>query len=189
MPFGKTFSQAAHGRARLGLRLGDLPETPVLLPITATTRHEPTQATWPTYSFTGAAHITANGAGVYRRPIQWSFVQRANSSTTQSSANQFIDVSSFVQTPANVFGNTARTAPYNIYSPGNYQLDLGLARSFPLHLGESSRLSLRAELYNVTNHTFFAVASTVWGNSNFGQVTQSPSYNRRAAQLSGRIEF
>jgi hypothetical protein len=58
-----------------------------------------------------------------------------------------------------------------------------------LHLGESSRLNLRAEMYNLTNHTLFGVASTVWGTGNFGQVTSTPAYTRRAAQLSGRIEF
>jgi hypothetical protein len=85
--------------------------------------------------------------------------------------------------------NAARTAPYNLYGPGNYQLDIALVRSFPLHLGESSRLNLRAEMYNLTNHTFFGVASTAVGNSSFGDVTTNASYNRRAAQLSGRIEF
>lgn len=91
--------------------------------------------------------------------------------------------------PAYTFGNAARTAPYNLYGPGNYQLDLSLVRSVPLHLTESSRLNFRAEMYNVTNHTFFGVASTAVGNANFGTVTTNASYNRRAAQFSARIEF
>jgi hypothetical protein len=91
--------------------------------------------------------------------------------------------------PNYTFANAARTAPYNLYGPGNYQLDLALVRSFPLHLGETSRLNLRAEMYNVTNHTFFAVASSAVGNASFGDVTTNASYNRRAVQLSGRIEF
>jgi hypothetical protein len=91
--------------------------------------------------------------------------------------------------PAYTFGNAPRTAPYGLYGPGNYQLDIALVRSFPLHLGESSRLNLRAEMYNVTNKTFFAVAGTAVGSSNFGTVTNSPNYARRAVQLSGRIEF
>jgi hypothetical protein len=141
----------------------------------------------PTYnpSFAGPARIHGKwGDGVTAANFNTS-----NSSITQSSANQFIDVSAFQTTASYVFGNTARTAPYNIYGPGNYQLDIGLLRSFPLHLGESSRLNLRAEMYNVTNHTLFGVASTVWGASNFGQVTNNANYNRRSAQLSGRIEF
>jgi hypothetical protein len=91
--------------------------------------------------------------------------------------------------PAYTFGNSPRTAPYNLYGPGNYQLDLAMVRSFRLHLTESSKLNFRAEWYNVTNHTQFAVASTVVGNTSFGTVTQSPNYNRKAAQFSARIEF
>jgi hypothetical protein len=91
--------------------------------------------------------------------------------------------------PAYTFGNAPRTAPYNLYGPGNYQLDIALVRSIPLHLTEATKLTLRAEMYNVTNHTLFGVASTQVGNASFGQVTTNSNYNRRAIQLSGRIEF
>jgi hypothetical protein len=91
--------------------------------------------------------------------------------------------------PSYTFGNSPRTAPYNIYGPGNYQLDLGLNRSFPLHITEASKLNIRAEWYNVTNHTLFGVASAAVGNANFGQVTTSPIANRKAAQFTARIEF
>jgi hypothetical protein len=91
--------------------------------------------------------------------------------------------------PSYTFGDSPRTAPYNLRSPGNYQLDLAMVRSFPLHITETSKLNFRAEWYNVTNHTLFGVASTVLGSSTFGQVTQSSNYNRKAAQFSARIEF
>ncbi|HZL53180.1 MAG TPA: carboxypeptidase regulatory-like domain-containing protein [Terracidiphilus sp.] len=87
------------------------------------------------------------------------------------------------------FGDAPRTAPYNINGPGNYQLDLAMVRSFPLHITEASKLDFRAEWYNVTNHTLFAVASTAVGNANFGQVTQSGNLNRKSAQFSARISF
>jgi hypothetical protein len=90
--------------------------------------------------------------------------------------------------PLYTFANGARTAPYGLTGPGNYQLDISLVRSFPLHLTEASRLDFRAEMYNVTNHTFFGVVSQL-GSSSFGDVTTNANYNRRAAQLSGRIEF
>ena len=51
------------------------------------------------------------------------------------------------------------------------------------------RFNFRAEMYNVTNHTLFGVASTAWGATNFGQVTTNANYNRRSAQLSARVEF
>jgi hypothetical protein len=148
----------------------------------------PAGACMPSYNpnFTGQARINGKwGQGVTAA----NFSNTTGNSTTQSLPNQFIDVRGFQATPNFVFGNTARTAPYNIYGPGNYQLDLALVRSFPLHLGESSRLNLRAEMYNVTNHTLFGVASTVWGSPNFGQVTNNPNYNRRSVQLSGRVQF
>ncbi len=150
----------------------------------------PAQSTcMPTYNpnFSGSARIH----GKWGQGVTAASASIANSATplTQSSANQFIDVRGFQTTGAYLFGNTSRTAPYNIYGPGNYQLDIGLARSIPLHFTESARLNLRAELYNVTNHTLFGVSSLAWGSTNFGQVTTNPNYNRRSAQLSGRFEF
>jgi hypothetical protein len=131
----------------------------------------------PSYNsaFTGPARINGKwGKGV----------TLANYNSTS-----FIDSSAFIKTPDYYFGNVPRTAAYNIYGPGNYQLDLGMSRSFPLHLGESSKLDFRAEWYNVTNHTLFGVASTAWGNSNFGKVANNSSANRKAAQFSARISF
>jgi len=101
----------------------------------------------------------------------------------------FIDSNAFTTTPDYMFGNTARTAPYNLYGPGNYNLDFSLRRSFGLHLSESSKLSLEADMYNVTNHTQFDVANTSFGNKSFGQVSGTQANGRRAVQLSGRIEF
>ena len=131
----------------------------------------------PTYSSSYSGNARING--------KW------GQGVTRSNYNKinFIDSSAFTTTPSYMFGNTARTAPYNLYGPGNYNLDLSLRRSFGLHLGESSRLNLQADMYNVTNHTQFAVASSVFGNSSFGQVSGGQANTSRAIQLSGRIEF
>jgi hypothetical protein len=143
----------------------------------------------PTYnpSFSGSARIH----GKWGQGVTAASASIANTATplTQSSANQFINVGAFQTTGAYLFGNTARTAPDNLYGPGNYQLDIGLNRSIPLHFSDAARLNLRAEMYNVTNHTLFAVSSLAWGATNFGQVTTNPNYNRRSAQLSARIDF
>jgi hypothetical protein len=87
------------------------------------------------------------------------------------------------------FGDSPRTAPYNLTGSGNFQLDLAMVRSFPLHITPTTKLNFRGEWYNVTNHTQFAVASTVVGNAAFGQVTSNGTANRKAAQFSARIEF
>jgi hypothetical protein len=87
------------------------------------------------------------------------------------------------------FSDAPRTAPYGLTGPGNYQLDLAMVRSIPLHITETSKLNIRAEWYNVTNHTLFGIASLAVGNSSFGQATQSSASARKAAQFSARIEF
>ncbi len=131
---------------------------------------------------TGAISYIAASGGTQAAPTG-PFIAPSQLATTTA----FPNGSPFA--PNYTFPNAARTAPYNLYGPGNYQLDIALVRSFPLHLGESSRLNLRAEMYNLTNHTFFGVASAAVGNASFGDVTTNANYNRRAAQLSGRIEF
>ncbi len=112
-----------------------------------------------------------------------------NNSLTAPIAQQFINPAAFAYPNAYQFGNTSRTAPYGITGPGNYNLDLALVRSFPLKFTENAHLNFRAEWYNVTNHTKFAVASTVFGNSNFGEVAPDGSATRKSAQFSARIEF
>jgi len=131
----------------------------------------------PTYNpaFTGPARINGKwGQGI---------------TAANPGAISYINSNAFLTTPNYQFGNTPRTAPYNLYGPGNYQLDIALARAFPLHLSEASKLSLRAEMYNVTNHTWFGVASLAAGNGSFGEITTNTNYARRAVQLSGRIDF
>ena len=126
-------------------------------------------------AFSGNAHI--NG--------KWGQGYTAGMSTPPS----YINSSAFAVAPAYKFGNSPRTAPYNLSGPGNYDLDIALVRSFPLHITEATKLNFRAEMYNVTNHTKFNVASVAYGNGSFGQVTNDPTATRKAVQLSARIDF
>jgi hypothetical protein len=136
--------------------------------------------TWANYN------ATSGGAPV----ATTTFVVPSTGTTTATASGPFMNpVTGILSSYAYQMSDAQRTAPYNIYGPGNYQLDLALVRSFPLHITEASKLDFRAEWYNVTNHTLFAVASTAVGNANFGQVTQTPNLNRKSAQFSARIEF
>jgi hypothetical protein len=104
-------------------------------------------------------------------------------------APHYIDSNAFVL-PANyTYGNAPRTGAYGLFGPGNYNLDIALIRNFSLKFSESAKLQFRADMYNVTNHTKFAVASTAWGNSTFGQVTNDTTAKSRQIQLQGRIQF
>jgi hypothetical protein len=195
MPFGKTvFAGNAWSRAILGgFKFSEIFQafsgSPLFI-TSSTCNPNPAQSSFGGSNGACMPSLNPAFAGSARINGKWGQgVTAANYNATNTASNKFIDSGAFVPNTAYQFGNSPRTAPYNIYGPGNYNLDLALVRSFPLHLGESSRLTLRAEMYNVTNHTKFAVASTVWGNNNFGQVAPDTTATRKSAQLSGRIEF
>jgi hypothetical protein len=89
--------------------------------------------------------------------------------------------------PNYTFGDAPRTAPYGLTGPGNFDLDISLRRTFPLHL-DGAKLSVQADLYNVTNYVLFSGIGVTVGSSNFGQPS-SQFNNPRSAQLSARLEF
>lgn len=126
-----------------------------------------------------------NFAGSARQNGRWG----KGVTTGNATSKTFINSSAFVATPNYYFGNLPRTAPYNLYGPGNYQLDLSLSRSFPLHFIEGGKFDFKAQWYNVTNHTQFAVASSAYGSSTFGMVTSNSAANRKAAQFTARLSF
>ncbi|HEY5331198.1 MAG TPA: hypothetical protein VIJ79_15055 [Acidobacteriaceae bacterium] len=112
--------------------------------------------------------------------------------TAQSlKTTSFINSAAFMHAPttaaAPLFGNLARTAPYNLYGPGNYNLDISLRRTFQLGI-ENAHLMLQADLYNVTNHTQFGGITTTFGSTTFGTVSSQVN-NSRDAQLTAKIEF
>jgi hypothetical protein len=106
---------------------------------------------------------------------------------------QFINPAAFITTPstatAPLFSNAARTAPYGLNGPGNYNVDVSLRRSFGLGF-EGAHLLLQADLYNVTNHTQFGGINLAFSPTStaFGTVSTQAN-NSRGAQLTGRIEF
>jgi len=87
---------------------------------------------------------------------------------------------------AYTFGDAARTAPFGMYGPGNYDIDISLRRNF--NLTERAHLTFEGDLYNLTNHTQFLVGGTAFGSSNFGTVSGQAN-SSRDAQLSLRFEF
>jgi len=142
--------------------------------------------TWKNYS------DTTNAASYFVQPSTCNIspCTTAANPTLANAAGPFIAPGTGIQSLYNYqISDAPRVAPYGISGPGNYQLDLALVRSFPLHITEASKLNFRAEWYNVTNHTLFGVASTAVGNANFGQVATNSSANRKSAQFSARIDF
>ena len=110
---------------------------------------------------------------------------------------QFIDPTAFIITPstaaAPLFSNAARTAPYGLTGPGNYDVDISLRRTFGLGF-EGVHVMLEGDLYNLTNHTQFGGITTSFTSTSgtpgapFGTVSTQAN-NSRQAQLTARIEF
>jgi hypothetical protein len=191
MPFGRdVFASHAWQRAVFGgFQLSEIFQAFSGSPLAITgssCQTNPSQVTCePTINpgFSGNPHINGHwGQG---------YLAGMSNPPSYISPNVFVPIASLNTplAPAYTFGNAPRTAAFNLYGPGNYNLDMALVRSFPLKFTESAKLNFRAEMYNVTNHTKFAVASTSWGNSSFGQVVTDPTATRKAIQLSGRIQF
>jgi hypothetical protein len=104
----------------------------------------------------------------------------------------YINPAAFTTTPAYMFGNAARTAPYGIMGPGTYQLDISLRRTFPIY--KRASLLFEGDMFNVTNHTFFAVSTSSLSFSSSttpmgtisGQSSLEPS---RDMQFAAKLQF
>jgi hypothetical protein len=112
---------------------------------------------------------------------------------------QILNPLAFVQ--PNGLGNTSRN---EFSGPGVFNVDLSLSRTFPVaRLGESGRLTLRADAYNVLNHANLntpisvTLSSPGFGQALYGRVEQNTSFpsvtpfreTPRQVQLLLRIEF
>ena len=118
-------------------------------------------------------------------------------SATPKAVN-YLDANAFISTPGNSgynFGNAPRTAPYNLYNIGNYNLDLGLRRTFPLY--DRFKLTFQADGFNMTNHVQFGGITTSLANCttttalptcDFGTVTKQNN-GSRDFQLAGKLNF
>jgi hypothetical protein len=95
---------------------------------------------------------------------------------------RFFNTAAF-STPAPFqFGNSGRNV---LTGPGSSTIDVAAVRRFAF--GETVKLSLRAEAFNLANHANFDLPRRTVGEPDFGRVTSSgPS---RQVQLGLRLEF
>jgi hypothetical protein len=90
----------------------------------------------------------------------------------------------FFNNPAGTVGNTARAA-FN--GPGYFDIDASLFKTF--RITESVRFQIRAEAFNLLNHTNFAIA-TQFRDINAPQAFDITSaFPPRVIQFAGRLEF
>jgi hypothetical protein len=134
--------------------------------------------------------VAAGFTGPGRINGKWGQGATATSSPSYLNANAFVPIATLTEAGspyAYTFGDAARTAPFGMYGPGNYDIDISLRRTFNM-LTERFHLTLEGDLYNLTNHTQFTVGGTAFGSANFGTVSGQAN-SSRDAQLSLRFEF
>src|SRR5580693_2166831 len=121
---------------------------------------------------------------------KWGKDATATSSPVYLNANAFVPIATLTEANspyAYTFGDAARTAPFGMYGPGNYDIDISLRRTFNLPV-ERFHLTFEGDLYNLTNHTQFTVGGTAFDSASFGTVSGQAN-SSRDAQLSLRLEF
>jgi hypothetical protein len=144
---------------------------------------------------------------------KWGRAPGTNAQTIQSTS--YVNVNDF-QFPDNgnlqtvKIGNIARSAPYGLYGPGWWDLDLGIRRTFSLMERGNQHITFEVEgdVINTTNSTFFTLSSTATqynpnpcaagvaatvsncGQLGFGTVGgQNNNVPPRDWQLAGRLRF
>jgi hypothetical protein len=100
--------------------------------------------------------------------------------------NLYLNKAAFVAAPLNQFGDAPRTLP-GVYSPWRNNMDLSVAKNF--NTGKGTTLNARMEVLNILNLVQWASpASSAFGNSSFGQITNQAN-NMRLIQFTARFQF
>jgi hypothetical protein len=109
--------------------------------------------------------------------------QKGPCCTLAGHVRQFLNPAAFTAPPANAFGNSGVG---QVVLPGLDQLDVNLAKNFPIH----ERLAFRIEVnaFNVLNHTnYSSLGTTATSGSSFGRL--SGAYPPRQMQFGGKFTF
>ena len=104
----------------------------------------------------------------------------------QRTQDNYFNRANIVIPPATqTFGNIGRNA---VYGYPLYQINLMMQKNFALNfINEQSRLTFRAEAFNLLNTTNFTAPTTDLRSGNFGRVTST--FDPRAIQLALRLAF
>jgi carboxypeptidase family protein/TonB-dependent receptor-like protein len=97
---------------------------------------------------------------------------------------QYFNAAAFALVPA-LQVRSGNAAVNSIYGPNSTSVTLGLMRNIRIH--DTAQLQLRAEAFNVFNHTSFNGVSTTVASTNYGQLTSAG--DPRIMQLAAKFIF
>ncbi|MBV9033707.1 MAG: TonB-dependent receptor [Acidobacteriaceae bacterium] len=103
----------------------------------------------------------------------------------KKSLNEWFNINAFSQPALYTIGNAGKGI---FLGPGTFNLDLTLAKRFPIPIRESMSFEFRAEAYNFTNTPQFASPNLTIGTPTAGQIT-SVTNASRVIQLAGKFYF
>jgi hypothetical protein len=104
----------------------------------------------------------------------------------QLASTPFLASAAFSTPAAYTFGNAPRTAPYGLYGPGGYNLNMSLRRSFGIF--ERLKLVMQLDAFNVTNHTNFSNPAVGVSSGTYGTISGAAN-SSRDLQVDARIDF
>lgn len=123
-----------------------------------------------------------------------------NKPVAVTGGQRLLSASGFSPAAPSTLGNLGRNA---LQGPGLYNIDFSISRSFRLRwLGESPKINVRADAYNVLNHTNLGnpdslLTSSTFGIATYGRQGRSSGFpavtplaeSPRQVQLSVRLDF
>ena len=101
-------------------------------------------------------------------------------------AVSYIAKGAFADPAPYTFGNLPRSAPFGLFAPYLLDEDISLKREFAIT--ERMKLSIAADVFNITNSVYFAAPGTNIDSANFGQVITTSNLPRKV-QLNARFTF
>jgi len=97
---------------------------------------------------------------------------------------QWFNTAAFVAQPINTVGNTGNNT---LHGPPQRRIDLSVFKNVPL--AATTRLQLRAEVFNVTNIPSFSAPNSSFGTAGFGSITSTGNAVPRQMQFAAKLLF
>jgi len=129
----------------------------------------------PSGTYPGGLGMVSPNADILPRPDQVAPIHLTKTAT------QWFTTNSFSQAE----GHFGTAGVGSFLGPGLERVDLGLMKNFKL--GEHASLQMRAEAFNLFNHTSFMTIGTELNTDQFGQATLA--HEPRIMQFSGKVNF
>jgi outer membrane receptor protein involved in Fe transport len=142
------------------------------------------------------ADLVGNSVGILNAKTYQTFTNPANGGA--SGGNYYFNPANFSTARANyldnIASNDASQLPYFTYGslprnafrgPGSVNLDIALAKKFPIR--ENASLEMRLDAFNVFNHTNFSNPDTTITDATFGQISNTAA--PRILQVALHLRF